>query len=81
MASFATAMQTRRASFTEACVNVAVGYGVALASQLIVFPWFGIHVSLAANMVIGLIFTVISIGRSYVLRRLFETLRVRGVMP
>ncbi len=72
--------QTRRASLTEAILNVAIGYGVALASQIIVFPWFGIRVGLAENVMIGLIFTVVSIARSFAVRRLFEALRVRGVM-
>jgi hypothetical protein len=73
--------QTRKASFAESLMNVAIGYGVALASQIIVFPWFGIHIPLVDNIAIGLIFTVISIGRSFALRRLFEALRVRGVLP
>jgi hypothetical protein len=75
------AKQTKRASFIEAWLNVAIGYGVALASQLIVFPWFGIHVGLSENIAIGLVFTVISIVRSFAVRRLFEHLRVHGILP
>lgn len=37
------AKQTKKASFIESLLNVAIGYGVALASQILVFPWFGIH--------------------------------------
>lgn len=73
--------QTRKASLAEALLNVAIGYGVALLSQIIVFPWFGIRIGLAENVAIGLIFTVISIVRSFALRRFFEALRVRGVLP
>lgn len=73
--------QTRKASLAEAVLNVAIGYGVALLSQIIVFPWFGIRIGLAENVAIGLIFTVISIVRSFALRRFFEALRVRGVLP
>lgn len=73
--------QTRKASLAEAVMNVAIGYGVALLSQIIVFPWFGIRIGLAENIAIGLIFTVISIVRSFALRRFFEALRVRGVLP
>ena len=72
--------QTRRASLAESILNVAIGYGVALASQIIVFPIFGIHVGLTENILIGLIFTVVSIARSFAVRRLFEALRVQGVM-
>jgi hypothetical protein len=64
--------QSRLGSLIEAIVNVLIGYGIALASQLIVFPWFGIHIPLADNLAIGGIFTVISIARSYVIRRWFN---------
>ena len=64
-------MQTRVHSFIESWVNVAVGYFVALLSQLVVFPCFGIHIPLSSNIKIGAWFTVISIGRSYIIRRWF----------
>lgn len=72
--------QTRRASLVETLTNVAIGYIVAVGAQVVIFPWFGIHISLAADAAIGLLFTVVSIVRSYALRRMFETLRVKGVM-
>jgi hypothetical protein len=55
-------------------VNVVVGYGVAVASQIIIFPYFGIVVSLRDNIEIGLWFTAVSIARSYGLRRIFNLL-------
>jgi hypothetical protein len=64
--------QSRLGSFIEALANVAIGYGVALASQLVIFPHYGVHVSLAANVEIGLWFTAVSIARSYCVRRLFN---------
>jgi hypothetical protein len=73
--------QTRKASLVETLLNTALGYGVALASQIIVFPWFGINIPLSSNIAIGIIFTVVSIARGFVLRRAFEALRVRGVLP
>ncbi len=69
--------QSRRMSFAEALTNVAVGYGIAVATQIAVFPVFGLHASLADNLLMGVIFTVVSIVRSYSLRRLFEEIRVR----
>lgn len=65
-------MQTRLQSFIEAWSNVAIGYFVALAAQLIVFPLYDIDVSVSQNIQIGLIFTAVSIARSYLLRRLFN---------
>ena len=65
-------MQTKLQSFVEASSNVLVGYIVAVLSQLIIFPWFNIHIALSDNLLIGLYFTLISLGRSYVLRRYFN---------
>ena len=67
--------QSRRLSLVEASTNVAVGYVLAVITQIVVFPWFGIHPSLGENLAIGSIFTGISLLRSYALRRLFERLR------
>lgn len=71
--------QSRRMSFLESLTNVAVGYGVAVTAQIAVFPLFGLEVSLSDNLVIGAIFTGISILRSFTLRRIFEEIRVRKV--
>jgi len=64
--------QTRLSSFIEAIINILIGYFVALLSQLIIFPLFGIHVSLTTNIYIGLWFTAISLIRSYAIRRWFN---------
>lgn len=65
-------MQTRKLSLAESLVNVAVGYGVAVCAQVLVFPVFDISVSLSNNLAIGAVFTVISIVRSYCVRRCFN---------
>ena len=64
-------------SLIEALTNVAVGYGLAVTMQMLMFPLFGLHASLADNLLIGAVFTVTSIARSFSLRRLFEAIRVR----
>lgn len=64
-------------SLVESLANVIMGYGIAIATQILVFPWFGLQASLSDNLAIGAIFTVVSIIRSYTLRRLFEALRIR----
>lgn len=64
--------QTKLGSLIEAWANVAIGYGVALLSQIVVFPMFGIHVPLSTNLWIGAWFTAISLVRSYILRRWFN---------
>lgn len=69
--------QSRAMSLAESLANVAVGYGVAVVTQILIFPVFGLHTTLAQNLMMGAIFTVVSIGRSYALRRLFEEIRFR----
>jgi hypothetical protein len=69
--------QSRLMSLVESLANVLVGYVVAVATQMLVFPLFGLAVTVTENLLIGLIFTAVSIVRSYALRRGFEALRVR----
>ena len=68
-------MQSRRRSLIEAIANVVVGYALAVAMQIMVFPWFGLHPSLGENLAIGYLFTVISLIRGCALRRVFERWR------
>ena len=68
--------QTRLMSLVESVANVIVGYGVAVVTQILIFPVFGLHTTLAQNLKMGAVFTVVSIARSYLLRRLFERIRV-----
>ena len=67
-------MQSRRQSLIEAITNVVVGYALAVITQIVVFPWFGLNASLGENLALGLVFTVISVIRGYALRRLFARL-------
>ena len=67
--------QTRTMSAVESVANVAIGYGVAVATQAAVFPLFGVHASTADHLAIGAIFTAVSLARSYLLRRVFNRMR------
>ena len=70
--------QSRIMSMAEAAANVVVGYVLAVATQIIVFPWFGIETGLAEHLTIGLAFVGVSLLRGYLLRRLFEAIRMRS---
>jgi hypothetical protein len=70
--------QSKMHSLIEALVNVAVGYCIAVAAQIVVFPLFGVHISLRQNIEIGIIMTAVSIIRSYTLRRVFNHWHVVG---
>ena len=69
--------QSRRHSFLESIQNVAVGYGIAILTQIVVFPLFGIHIPIRDNLLIGVLFTIVSIVRSYALRRAFNWWHLR----
>jgi hypothetical protein len=71
--------QSRLMSFVEALANVAVGYSVAVVTQILIFPIFGLHTTLAQNLQMGAAFTGISIVRSFLLRRAFEGLRAQSI--
>ena len=69
-------MQSRTMSLVEAVANVVVGFWLAVLTQILVFPLFGLAVTLTQNLLIGCLFTLTSIARSYLLRRLFEVMRL-----
>jgi len=69
--------QSSRQSMTETAASVAIGYLVAVASQVVIFPMFGVHLPLADNLAIGLWFTIVSVARGYAVRRFFNRLNQR----
>lgn len=64
--------QSKLSSLIESLINILIGYVVALLSQLAIFPMVGIHIPLSTNLGIGAWFTLISLIRSYVIRRWFN---------
>lgn len=73
------ASQKRWHSFLESVVNVSVGMAINVVAQHFIFPWFGLHISWTQNLGIAGIFTVISIARSFCLRRVFNRWHIRQV--
>ena len=69
--------QPRHMSLLESLVNVLAGVIVAIVAQILVFPLFDIHISLTETGLIAIIFTGISIVRSYALRRAFNWIHTR----
>lgn len=64
--------QTRVGSAIEVTVNILIGFAINWVANVTVLPWFGFHVTGAQAFNIGLIFTVISVVRSYAVRRWFS---------
>jgi hypothetical protein len=61
--------QSRKHSMLEAWSQTIIGYFINLIVQIIVYPWFGATFTFTQNVLIGLIFMVVSIARGYALRR------------
>lgn len=68
--------QTKLGSFAEAWANIAIGFTINYFANLLILPLFG-FTSLTAgkNFLIGVLYTFISLARSYVLRRWFNGLK------
>lgn len=72
-------MQSKIGSLVESLINILIGFGIALGSQLLIFPMYGVNIPLHDNVMITLWFTLISIARSYTLRRLFNRITIRRI--
>ena len=64
--------QSRLMSLLEAKSNALIGYLVAVAANYVVLPWWGFEVSVRASFEIGVVFFLISVARSYIMRRIFN---------
>lgn len=64
--------QTRLGSLIEAVFNTAIGFTISLVANPLIFPLFGFHITVGGNLMMGMIYTVISVARSYVIRRFFN---------
>ena len=64
-------MQSRKRSLLESCTNIIVGFSINFLAVQLIFPLFGYNVSVTHNLYMGIWFTLISIVRSYTLRRIF----------
>lgn len=64
--------QTRLGSLIEAIINVLIGFCINFSANMMIFPMFGFHITPGANFLLGMIYTVISVVRSYAVRRWFN---------
>lgn len=67
--------QSRRMSLCESVVNTVVGFSLGFLAMFVMSKLLDIPVSHQENALIGVVFTIISIARSFVLRRVFEHIR------
>ena len=65
-------MQTRTQSIIESVTNLAVGYTINIAANFAIFPLMGWQISMGENLTIGIFYSVVSLARSYGLRRFYN---------
>ena len=70
--------QTKLGSLIEAVMNTCIGFGINFIANLLIFPLFDMHISLGDNFLMGLIYTAISVIRSYAVRRWFNAMLHRA---
>lgn len=64
--------QTRLGSLIEVSVNIAIGFAINWVANILILPHYGFQVTGGQAFSMGLIFTVISVVRSYIIRRWFN---------
>ncbi len=64
-------MQTKKQSLLESVTQTLVGLVTSVLIQLVLYPAMGIPVTFFQNIIITLVFFIVSILRGYVIRRYF----------
>ena len=64
--------QTRLGSLIEAGINVLIGFAINMAANFVILPLVGFEITLAQNLFIGVLYTLVSVARSFVVRRWFN---------
>lgn len=73
--------QSRRASFIESWANIFIGFGIQyVASWTFLNHVLGVPFTHSQNVYLGIFMTVVSLIRSFALRRAFEHFRVKGIL-
>lgn len=70
-------MQSKKLSLIESIVNVVSSFVIGVITQILVFPFYGLEISVMANISLTLIFSLTSFVRSYILRRIFNGISER----
>ena len=65
-------MQSKKHSLIESVTQTVVGLVVSFGIQLVIYPILNIPVTLSQNVIITSVFFVASIGRGYIIRRIFN---------
>jgi len=64
--------QSKLGSLSESVTNVLIGISFGFIANIVVLPAFGYMVTFKDGLLISVVFTIISIFRSYVIRRIYN---------
>lgn len=65
-------MQSKKHSLIESVTQTVVGLVVSFCIQLVIYPMLNIPVTFSQNVIITTVFFIASIGRGYLIRRIFN---------
>lgn len=66
-------MQSKKQSLIESLTSVGIGWLIGVILNMLVLPLFDYDVSLTDGVLISIIFTAVSVIRSYIIRRWFNS--------
>ena len=66
-------MQSKKDSLIESLTSTTIGVIIGILLNLTILPVFGYPVSLSDSLLISIIFTIVSVVRSYIIRRWFNS--------
>ena len=72
--------QPRLWSLVEVAADDGLGWLLHTAERAVIFPFFGVHISLTENLLLGLVFNVSSMIRKYGVRRAFNWWNIRSAL-
>lgn len=68
-------MQSPKLSLIESITQTLIGLVVSFLIQIVIYPLMDIPVKLYQNIIITLVFTIASIVRGYLVRRVFNLIK------
>ena len=69
---FTKKMQTKKNSLIESITQTIIGLFTSIILQMILYPLMGIPVTFKQNIIITIVFFIVSIIRGFIVRRYFN---------
>ena len=66
-------MQSKKDSLIESLTSTTIGWLIGVILNLTVLPLFDYDITVVDSLLVSLIFTAVSVARSYAVRRIFNS--------